>query len=473
MPFKDLREFLARLEKEGELKKIAEEVDWNLEAGAMSRRAIEENLPVPYFQKVKGYPSGYQLVSCLLTNHRRIAIAMDMAPDTHVKVLIEEYLRRKEKPIKPVLVKDAPCKENILKGTKADLLRFPVPMVHEGDGGRYLGTWHITVSKEPGSDWVNWGMYRHMLHDKRSFGILAPPPKHFASMMGKTRGKPIEIAVAIGTEPVSSFVGATPMPFGVSEVDVAGGLRGEPVELVKCETVDLTVPATAEIVIEGEVKPGDLKDEGPFGEYTGYRSEERRPRPVVRVKAITHRNNPIFSMSCPGIPVDDSAAAFSVCKSAAFLDELRSKGLPVTGAYLVPEGASHTLVVSTHVPYYGIAGEIAHVIWGARHGLLSPVIIVVEADVDPCNLKQVFHAMATKCHPLRGINKVEHALAWPLIPWLNTYEREYRIGGRVYFDCTWPVDWKPSQIPKRISFDEAYPEAIKKKALDKWRKYGY
>ena len=473
MPFKDLREFLARLEKERELKRIGEEVDWNLEAGAMARRALEENLPAPFFQKIKGYPKGYQMVSCLLTNHRRIAIAMDMAPDTQVKELIEQYLRRKDKPIKPVLVKEAPCKENVLKGDKANLLKFPVPMLHEGDGGRYLGTWHITISKELGSDWINWGMYRHMLHDRKSFGILAPLPKHFASMMDKIPNRPMEVAVIIGTEPISSFCAATPMPYGVSEVDVAGGLRGEPVELVHCETVDLTVPATAEIVIEGEIRPGVMKDEGPFGEYTGYRSEERRPRPVVRVKAITHRNNPIFAMSCPGIPVDDSAAAFSICKSAAFLDELRGKGLPVTGAYVVPEGASHTIVVSTRVPYYGVAGEIAQVVWGARHGCITPVVIVVEDDVDPCNLSQVFHALMTKCHPARGINKVEHALAWPLIPWLNNYEREYRIGARVYFDCTWPVDWKQSERPKKMSFAEAYPEAIKKKALAKWRKYGY
>ncbi|HUL20024.1 MAG TPA: UbiD family decarboxylase [Thermodesulfobacteriota bacterium] len=473
MPFKDLRGFLARLEKEGELKRIEEEVDWNLEAGAMTRRALEENLPAPFFQKIKGCPKGYQMVSCLLTNHKRIAIAMDMAPDTPARELIEQYLRRKDKPIKPVRVKEAPCKENVLKGDKANLLKFPVPMLHEGDGGRYLGTWHITISKGLGGDWINWGMYRHMLHDRKSFGILAPPPKHFASMMGKIPNRPMEVAVAIGTEPISSFCAATPMPYGVSEVDVAGGLRGEPIELVQCETVDLTVPATAEIVIEGEIRPGEMKDEGPFGEYTGYRSEERRPRPVVRVKAITHRNNPIFAMSCPGIPVDDSAAAFSVCKSAAFLDELRGKGLPVTGAYVIPEGASHTIVVSTQVPYYGIAGEIAQVVWGARHGSITPVVIVVEDDVDPCNLRQVFHAMMTKCHPARGINKVEHALAWPLIPWLNSYEREYRIGARVYFDCTWPVDWKQSEKPKKMSFAEAYPEAIKKKALAKWRKYGY
>jgi len=476
MAFNDLREFIARLEKEGELKRFDEEVDWNLEAGAITRRSLENDLPAPLFEKVKDYPKGYQMVSCVLANTRRIAIAMGMEPDTHMRELVEEYLRRQKKPVKPVTVKTGPCKENILKGDQVDLLKFPVPLIHDGDGGRYLGTWHLTVTKDLDSGWMNWGMYRHMLHDKNSFGVLAPAPKHLGTMADQKYGAknlPMPVAVVIGTEPISTFCAATPMPYGVSEVDVAGGLRGAPIELVKCETSELLVPAHAEIVIEGEMTPGDERDEGPFGEYTGYRSGLASPKPVIRVKAVTHRNNPIFSFSCPGIPVDDSAAVFSVNKSAQFLDELRSKGLPVTGAYLIIEGASHAIAVSVKNAYYGIAGEVAHVIWSARHGLLTPSVIVVEDDVDPFNLQQVFHAMMTKCHPMRGINKLDHATAWPLIPWLSEHERHHRMGARVYYDCTWPVDWPRAELPVRQSFTEAYPKAVQKSALDKWRKHGH
>jgi UbiD family decarboxylase len=122
------------------------------------------------------------------------------------------------------------------------------------------------------------------------------------------------------------------------------------------------------------------------------------------------------------------------------------EGLPVTGADLVPEGANHSIVVSTRVPYCGIAGEIAQAVWGARHGCITPVVIVVEEDADPCDLKQVFHAMITRCHPVKGINKVEHAQAWPLIPWLSA--------------------------PKRMSFDETYSEEVKESVFAKWGKYG-
>ena len=479
MPYKDLREFIAKLEKEGEMRRIEEEVDWNLEAGAIARRTLEQELPAPFFQKVKGSPNGFRLASGFLANHRRIAMAFDMEPDTHPRELIEEYLRRKENRMKPKLVKDGPCKENILSGDDVDLLKFPVPFIHGGDGGRYIGTWHLTVSRDKKRDWTNWGMYRHMLHDRNTMGVLALAPKHFALMHQENcmqygdENKPMDVALVIGNEPISTFCSGTPMPYGVPEVDVAGGLRREPVEVIQCETVDLTVPATSEIVIEGELFPGETRDEGPFGEYTGYRSGQAGPMPIIRVKAVTHRNDPIFTMSCMGIPVDDNHALFSVNKSGVFLEELRDRGLPVTGAYVFPEGCSHGIVVAVKPAYYGIAGEIAHVIWGSRHGCITPWVIVVEDDVDPFNMDQVLHAMMNKCHPSRGINKVEHALAWPLFPWLSKYERKHRIGARVYFDCTWPVHWDPEDVPSRMSFQEAYPEDVQKRALNKLQRNGF
>ncbi|MDP2856204.1 MAG: UbiD family decarboxylase, partial [bacterium] len=208
MPFRDIREFIAKLETEGEARRIEEEVDWNLEAGAMLRRSHEANLPAPFFQKVKDYPAGYRLFGGTLANDRRKAIAMEMPPDTPLKELAEEYLRRKDSIIKPVLVNDGPCKENVHVGNEVDLLEFPVPMIHEGDGGRYIGTWHITISRDPNSEWVNWGMYRHMLHDRNTVAIQSSPRKHLGGMFVRhyePRKKVMEVAIAIGVEPVSSM----------------------------------------------------------------------------------------------------------------------------------------------------------------------------------------------------------------------------------------------------------------------------
>ena len=151
----------------------------------MLRRSAEAGLPAPFFQKVKDYPRGYRLFGGGAAKFSRIAIAMDMDPNTPVKELMEEYLRRKQ-PIKPILVNDGPCKENIHIGDEVNLLGFPVPMVHDGDGGRYIGTWHLTISKDFDSDWVNWGMYRHMLHNKNTVGIsVVTPMKHLWSMYAK------------------------------------------------------------------------------------------------------------------------------------------------------------------------------------------------------------------------------------------------------------------------------------------------
>jgi len=476
MPFKDLREFIAKLEKEGQAQRIEEEVDWNLEAGAMLRRSYEQGLPAPFFTKVKDYPEGYRLFGGTSSSHKRIAIAMDMAPDTHPKKLIEEYLRRKQQAIKPVLVNDGPCKENIHVGDEVDLLEFPVPMVHDGDGGRYIGTWHVTIVKDLDSDWVNWGMYRHMLHNKNTFGILANPQTHLGTMYRQgyqPRNKPMEVAIAIGVEPISTLCAGTHMPYGVSEVDIAGGIRGEPVELIKCETVDLTVPATAEIVIEGEIKPNGGMDEGPFGEFTGYMLPRREPRPVIHVRAISHRNNPILTMSCVGVPVDENHILYSVTKSAEILEALRGQGLPVTGVYLFPETSALLVAVAVKAPYSNVAEVIANVVWGARAGRTTSHLIVVDDDVDPFNMAQVLHALVTKCHPYRGVVRRDHAFLLPLSPWPSPYEKRYRLGARVYFDCTWPLDWDSADVPRRVSFAETYPLEVQQRALAKWHKYGY
>ncbi|MFC2013675.1 UbiD family decarboxylase [Chloroflexota bacterium] len=476
MPFNDIREFIARLEAEGEVQRIEEEIDWNLEAGAILRQSNEQDLPAPFFQKVKGYPEGYKLIGGIMDNHKRVAIGMDLDPNTPAKELIEEYLRRKQQPIKPVLIDDGPCKENICIGDKVDLLKFPVPLVHDCDGGRYIGTLHLTISKDLDSDWVNWGMYRHMLHNKNTVGIqMSTPARHLWQMYTKSyepRQKPMEVAIAIGVEPISTFCASTPMPPGVSEVDIAGGIRGEPVELIKCETVDLTVPATAEIIIEGEFRPSVMIDEGPFGEFTGYIGGGRRPMPVIHVNAVTHRNNPILTIACPGIPIEDSNGV-SVTRGAEFLQVLRARGLPVSGVYVPPEGASFLVIVAVKPSFANVADEIAHVIWATAMGRATPYIIIVDDDVDPFNMTQVTHAVATRCHPYRGIVRLEHTAGTPMFPWLSPYERKYFLGAKAYFDCTWPVDWNPSDVPGKVSFDTAYPPHVQQKARVTWSKYGY
>jgi 4-hydroxy-3-polyprenylbenzoate decarboxylase len=167
MAFRDLRQFIEALERTGDAIRIKEEIDWDVEAGAISRRAYEQQGPAILFDKIKDYPEGYRLFNGSLGTFRRVAISMGLDPDTPVKEIYAEYERREQEPIGPRIVRSGPCKENILLGNQVDLYRLPAPMIHEGDGGRYIGTWDLVVFKDPDSDWFNWGMYRFMIHNHR------------------------------------------------------------------------------------------------------------------------------------------------------------------------------------------------------------------------------------------------------------------------------------------------------------------
>ncbi|MBI4186770.1 MAG: UbiD family decarboxylase, partial [Chloroflexi bacterium] len=313
---------------------------------------------------------------------------------------------------------------------------------------------------------------------ENTLGIEAGYYTHFGMLHQQryqARNRSMEIAIAIGPEPISTFCAATPMPYGVSEVEVVGGIRGEPLELIKCETVDLEVPASSEIVIEGEVTPHDLIEEGPFAEFPGYVVCPRRPRSVIRVKAVTYRDNPILTMTCMGIPVEDDHVMASVSMAAELKEVLSGRGLPVTDVCIFPETCYFMVVVAIKVPFANVASDIAHTVWASRAGRPRPYIIIVEDDVDPFNMGEVLHALATKCHPYRGIVRLERESAISYEPWANRHEKENRMGARAYFDCTWPADWDPADVPVKAAFSnpKMYPAEVQQKALAKWRKHGH
>ncbi|MCH7477843.1 MAG: UbiD family decarboxylase [SAR324 cluster bacterium] len=300
MPYRDLRAFLERLEREGEVLRVEEEVDLMYEVGAVCRLALDrggvEKNRALYFSRPKGHT--HPLVVNLLSTRKRYCLALECNPDE----VHREWIRRTEKPIEPRIVKEGPCKEVVHVGEEANLFQLPIPFWNELDGGRYI-TFHSHISKDPETGVRNAGMYRAMVHDERTLGILAAPYRHIRHHFEKAHasGKSLPVAIVIGMDPSIYAATVATFPFGVDELAMAGALRGEPVEMVPCETIPLEVPATAEIVIEGEIPPGVLRDEGPFGEFTGYYGD-RAPRPVIQVKAITHRKDFIFEGSYEGLP---------------------------------------------------------------------------------------------------------------------------------------------------------------------------
>ncbi len=477
MPYKDLRQYIRRLEEEGELTHVEAEVDWDLEVGAISRRAIDRRSGALLFDRIKGYPKGRRILANLLGPsqpvHGLFALACNLPKDTPVPELIEWFARKSTEVIRPVVVDRAPCKENVVKGDDINLFDLPVPRIHGIDGGRFIGTWHIDVNRDPDTGWVNWGMYRHQLLSERRLGWLAIPAQHGPSIYYQkyeARGEPMPMAIAIGPDPLSAIVSAVGLPSQTNEVDVIGALQGEPVELVKCETIDLEVPASSEIVLEGHVFPNEREMEGPFGEFTGYSAGGRAPRPVFHVECVTFRNDPIFTMSNMGKPWDEVAVLQSVAISSILAQELRAKGIPVRGVYCPPPCLS--LIVAAKSQYAGFIHSVASTIWSAKAGIYRPYIFLVGEDVDPTNMEEVFWCLTSRLHPSRGIHIQEDAPGQPLFPFLSRPERMNWRGARVAFDATFPPDWPKEEVPQIMDFENGWPKETQEKVLTRWKEYG-
>jgi len=316
-----------------------------------------------------------------------------------------------------------------------------------------------------------------MVHNERLLGALVLPHSDAGKMLARyeAEGKPMPCAAVIGPDPLCAITSATPVGIEVDEVEIAGGLRGEPVELVRCKTVPLEVPAHAEIVLEGHFLPNVLVEEGPFGEYTGFRSSPRHPRPVIEVRCITWRNDPIMTISNMGMPVDDSQLAqHGIGVSSIFKRLLEEHRIPITGVYVPPEGCGWIVIVATRKPYSNIAAHIANIIASHHLGQANAsIIIVVDEGVDPFNWKEVVHAMGSKLHPLKNIFTFP-AMGNPLAPFLSLEERRQGKGGKVVLDCTWPLEWDPeTEKPAKSSFREIYPEELQRRVLENWHKYGF
>ena len=470
----DNHQFISALEQVGEVVKIEDEVDWDLEAGAILQRGAELQSPAILMENITDYP-GWRLFGNSIATYRRLAVAMGLHPDTPFRDILEEYYNRVQKPIKPVLIQDAPCQENILVGDDVDLMALPAPMLHDGDGGRYLCTWSTLVTKDPDTNWVNWGMYRAMIHNERYLtGLVLPGSdvgKIFYEKYAKYN-KPMPFARAIGPDPISGLISGVPVGLEVNECDVAGGVLGEPVQLVKCKTVDLEVPAHAEIILEGELLPNITVDEGPFGEWLGFITFARSPQVVFKVNCITYRNNPILVVAIMGMPVNDDHLLLSVAYSAATKRLLQAQGIPVKDVFFPPHCGGLLCIVSTETPYSGIPNQIANVILGSR-GISRAVhyIIIVGPDVDPFNQNEVMHSMTTLCDPKRGISIRHNELSNPLIPFLPFEDQRWARSSKAVFDCTWPVDWPKEKIPIKASFKTIYPQGIQDRVLQKWAKY--
>lgn len=435
MLFNDLREFIKEVEHIGEYK-VVKGADWNLEIGAISElEAKSKTSSLLMFDEIKSYPAGYRVAVNLFTTPRRIALGLNLPLDARKMELVRAFKEREKNGVKlipPKEVKNAPLWENVHTGNDIDLFEFPTPKWHELDGGRYIGTGSMTIIRDPDEGWVNLATQRVEVQDKNTATIYMAAGRHPMIIRQKywDRGMSCPVAVACGQEPLLWSVATRRIPWGVSEYDFAGGLRGEPVEVMRGPVTGLPLPATAEIVLEGEIVPPEVetRPEGPFGEWLGYYASGERPEPAFRVKAILHRNNPIIQGNPPSVLPPIYQLGWHIQRAAILWNELDRQVPGVKGVWMIDEDACQNLpVISIKQEYEGHAAQAAMVAAGCAE--IGPwaacrYIIIVDDDIDPTNVSEVLWALCTRSDPDSCIDIVRALRSTKPDPFLSPEKRK-------------------------------------------------
>ncbi len=448
----DLREFIEACKKVSDWKEITG-AHWDKQIGALIETTAElvPQPPMLIFDRIQGYPPGFRVVSLMYAAYKRVAVALGLPTDKSKLELIRLAARKikSARPIPPQEVKTGPVMENVMTGNDVDLFKFPALLFHEHDGGRYMGTGDTLINAEPESGFINMGTYRMQLHDRNLLGLWMSPGQHGRLICMKywEQGKSCPVVATFGQHPLNFMASNTKLPWGQSELDYVGGLMGRPLEYIRGPITGLPIPARAEIAIEGEVPPPktDARAEGPYGEWPGYYSGGTigtgELQPVIRVKAIYHRNDPILEDEAPlwlGAPKMD------LNLSAGLLwDQMESAGIQdVVGVY------SHTpylWVVAIKQRYAGHAKQAGMAALAcsasARNGRY---VVVVDEDIDPTNLKEVMWAMMTRVDPKTNIDIVDKCWSTPLdprMPPVNRASQDY-TNSRGVFYAVRPFEWK-------------------------------
>lgn len=436
MAFNDLREFIAKAQEIGECR-IVEGADRETDIGAISELEIEQPIPkLLLFDNIKGYPRGFRVASTVFSSDRRTALPLGLPEDARGTDLVRAYrdkLRAGITPVPPVEVETGPVKENILTGDDVDLHKFPVPTWHELDGGPYIGTADCVIVKDPDEGWVNLGTYRVQVQSKTEATIRISP-SHDGYLIAKKywdKGLPCPTAVSCGQEPLL-FAAANwrHVPWGVSEYDFTGGLGNKPVQVTKGVYTDLPVPATAEIVLEGDLTPPEkgTYTEGPFGEWPGYYNGPFDDEPLLHVKAILHRNDPIIQGAPPSRFPQVWTLGGHLQKAATLWNELDAQIPGVKSVRMVEDASAHTMVIiSLKQEYQGQAKRAGLLAAGSTAtSYCIRWIIVVDDDIDPYNTSEVLWALGTRCDPETAVDIIKGTLGLSGVIWQSPEAK--RIG---------------------------------------------
>ena len=453
MKYSDLREFIAFLEQRGELVRIAQEVDPNLEMTEISDRTLRAKGPALLFENPKGYDT--PVLCNLFGTPERVAMGMGQESVTALRDVgtLLAFLKEPEPPkglrdlwekrhdFKQVLnmpvkeIKNASCQEIVLEGDQVDLDQLPIQTCWPGDVGP-LVTWALAITRGPEKERQNLGIYRmqKIAKNKLIMRWLAHRggALDYRDFQKKYPGKPYPVAIALGADPATTLGAVTPVPDTLSEYAFAGLLRGEKTQVTKCIGSDLQVPATAEYILEGFLHPGEEAEEGPFGDHTGYYNEVET-FPVFTIDRITHRKDPIYHSTYTGRPPDEPAI-LGVALNEVFVPILQKQFPEIVDFYLPPEGCSYRMaVVSMKKQYPGHAKRVMMGVWSfLRQFMYTKFVIVTDDDVDVRNWEDVIWAMTTRMDPTRDTVLVDNTP----IDYLDFASPVSGLGSKMGLDAT-------------------------------------
>ena len=468
MAYRDLRDFVRKLEKEGELKRISVEVDPVLEITEITDRCVKAGGPALLFERPKG--SSIPVVTNLVGTERRMNMSLEVDSLDQVAGRISSFLDMQSpqgllEKVKmlpklaeigsffPKSVRSGACQE-VVKTEGFSLRDFPILQCWPQDGGRFI-TWPMVITKNPETGKRNVGCYRMQVYDERSTGMHWQTQKHgaehYRSARSKSAAGKLEVAVAIGADPATCFGGILPVPPDMDEFLFSGFLRSDPVELVRCKTVDLEVPANAEIVLEGHVDLGELRTEGPFGDHTGFYSLEGQ-FPVFHVTCVTHRKEPLYLTTIVGPPPQEDYFIGHAIERI-FLPVMKMQHPEIVDVAMPAEGIFQNLmIVSIRKSYPGHARKTMNAIWSLGQAMFTKVIIVVDHDVNIQDSSELVWKALCAIDPERDIQ-----FTFGPVDTLDHAARRTDYGSKMGIDATrkWPEEGYTGRWPGEIKMDAA------------------
>jgi UbiD family decarboxylase len=465
--YEDLRDFIARVEELGALRRI-DGADPVCEIGAVTEVAAGlPECPALLFDEIKGYPRGFRIFTNATTSPQRTALALGIDPTLRPIDALKEWKSRRTTLTmhKPVTATQALYVENSCSGDDVDLNLFPAPLWHKLDGGPYIGSGSVVVMRDPDAGWINASIYRVQVHSRDRVTIQFDHQGRHGAIIARKywdQGKPCPVAVVNGPDPALFIAGFEYLPEGASEYEFAGAIKGHPVEVVAGPHTGLPVPARAEIVLEGALLPiSDVSlPEGPFGEFTGYYAAERRPGPVILVEAMHWRHDPILLGSPPmkpprfhfGLPF----------RAASIWANLEASGVTdIAGAW--QHVAQLMTVVALRQRYAGHSKRTGLI--AAAQSYMARIVVTVDEDVDPSDLADVMWAIATRCEPSESVDILRNAWSSALDPRITAADRNrgQTSHSKMIIDACKPFAWR-NEFPTISALSQDEARAIE----DKW-----